>query len=139
LVNAATPVGTAGVKQYHLFDSTMVFVLDDEPKPVPPPNVTQAIRRSIFQPLQQARYQFHINPAWGRRNGRYPRFSFIGTIADTGMNEAKLNRANSKSGQSRGLFGVMGQRPRPRFTKVLSNPRNDTTPDTYGPGGGYGE
>jgi hypothetical protein len=126
-VTGGGPVGAAGVKQYHVFDPRTAFVLDNEPKPVPLPNVTQAVRRSAFQPLQVAHHQFTINPAWGRNNGQFPRFSLIGLIAQVakGPDTAKTN------------FGVQGQRPRQRFTKVLRNPRNDLTPETYGTDGGY--
>jgi len=127
-----TPVGAAGVRAPHKFNPSMIFVVDDVIKPVPPPNVTQAVRESVFMPWQRWHYQFHINPAWGRFNGRYPRFSFINLIAKTGNSEAQLNRQQSGKGA---LFGVRGMRPGPRFTRVLRYPRVDATPQTYGPGG----
>jgi hypothetical protein len=142
LIMGGTPVGAAGVKQYHAFDRRAVFNMDYEAKPVPPPNVTQAVRRSIFQPLQAIEYRFHINPAWGRNGGRYERFSFINLIASTGNQEQQLNKAQGDSANPKGkgrLFGEMGIRARQKFTKVLSYPRNETTPQTYSSDNGYGQ
>jgi hypothetical protein len=121
-----TPVGAMAVKTYHAFPPSMMFFIDDELKPVPPPNVTQAVRRSLFAPYQRWHYQFHINRDWGRKNGRYPRFSFINLIANTGNQEQQLNT------NQRYIHGVQGMRPAPRFTRVLGYPRVDATPDTYG-------
>lgn len=130
-----TPVGAAGVKFYHSFPHNMVFAVDDEPKFIPAPTVTQSVRRSLFQQFHRQHFQFHINPSWGRGGqGRYPRFSFINLIANTGASEQNLNKTAGK----RKLFGIFGQRSAPRFTKVLDYPRVDATPQTYGSDGGYG-
>jgi hypothetical protein len=134
LVVGGTPVGAAGVKQYH-DRQDFIFAMDYEAKPVPPPNVTQAVRRSVFQPLQQIEYRYHVNPRWGRP-GQYPRYSFINLIASTGNSEQQLN-AKANERRSKGLFGESPMRSRQRFTKVLSYPRNETTPQTYGSDGGY--
>jgi len=129
-----TPVGAAGIHPYHRFPERMLFTVDDERKAVPPPNITQQPRRSMFQQYQRWHFQFHINPDWGRKNGQYPRFSFINLIARTGDSESKLREASVA-----GLHGTEGMRPRSRFTKVLRYPRQDATPQTYGEdGSGYG-
>jgi hypothetical protein len=121
----ATPVGPIGVKSVRQFTRNAVFVMDDEPKLVPPPNITIPVRESLFQPYQRHHYQFGLNTDYGRvPNGQYPR---AGTVL---MAFARTGGSPMKQVGNIPQWSP-GQRPAPRFTKVNKVGRPDTAPQYY--------
>jgi hypothetical protein len=87
------------------------------PRPAPIPQPTWAPRASLTETFNRNHRQYILDPTWGYRGNRYPRFSFIGLIGASGHAPTRVTQQF---------------RPQPRFTRVLRYPRRPATPGVYG-------